>query len=114
MNAANWTEFLEKMVSVLLGGVGTWLAVRSFYEKRHQETLDRYATCKQKEYAAERDFEHLRRNQEQMKEALRVLDDELTETRADFKELKGMLVVVFSQSGESISGIFAHRREKQE
>ena len=109
----NWTDFIEKMLSVSLGGVGTWLAVRTFYEKRHQETLDRYAQSREKAYAAERDFEHLRKNQEQMKESLKLLDDELTETRADFKELKGMLFAMFGRQGDSISGIFANREKKE-
>lgn len=109
----NFIDFIEKMLSVTLGGVGTWLAVRTFYERRHQETLDRYAQAREKTYAAERDFEHLRRNQEQMKESLKLLDDEQTETRADLKELKGMLFAMFGRQGDSISGIFANREKKE-
>lgn len=106
-------DFLEKMISVIIGGFGTWLGARAFYEKRHQETLDRYAQSREKAYAAERDFQHLRNNQEQLKELLKVLDDELTETREDFKELKGMLYAAFNRVGvDSISGIFA-RKEKE-
>lgn len=106
-------DFSEKLVSALFAGIGTWLAVRSFYEKKHQETLDRYAQAREKSYAAERDFNHLRNNQEQMKEALKMLDQEQSETREDLKELKGMLFALFGRSGESISGILAHK-EKHE
>lgn len=114
MNQAEWTDFFQKVVSAFLGMVGTWIAVRSYYEKRHRETMDRNAISVQKAYAAERDFEHLRKNQEQIKEAIKILDDELTDTREDFKELKGMLMVFFGKAGESVSGIFGHRGEKKE
>lgn len=114
MTDSNWVDFLQKILSVVLGATGTWLAVRSFYEKKHQETLDRYAQSREKSYAAERDFEHLRRNQEQMKDALKMLDDELTETREDFKELKGMLYATFNRVGvDSISGVFANRKREE-
>jgi len=113
MNNANWIDFFQKMFSVFIGGLGTYLAARSYYEKRHQETLEKFAQSREKAYAAERDFEHLRRNQEQMKESLRVLDGELTDTRADFKELKGMLMVAFGRAGDSISGIFAYKEKKE-
>ncbi|UBF28320.1 hypothetical protein K9N68_10815 [Kovacikia minuta CCNUW1] len=103
-------DYAEKMFSLSLGAIGTWLALRTFYEKRHQETLDRYASSQQKAYAAERDFEHLRRNQEQMKEALKMFDEELSETREDVREIKGMMVATIGKMGESISGIL-HRRE---
>lgn len=110
---ASWSDFIQKVASLAIGSIGAWLGLKTFYEKRHQETLDRYAQSREKSYAAERDFEHLRRNQEQMKESLRMLDDELTETRADFKELKGMLFAMFGRSDESISGIFAHRKKQE-
>ena len=109
----SWIDFASKSIPMFLAGVGTWLGVRSFYEKKHQEVLDRYATGREKAYAAERDFAHLSRNQEQMKEALKQLDDELTETRADFKELKGMLYTMFNRTDETLSGIFAKRERKE-
>lgn len=109
-----WTDFAEKMLSVLLGAIGTGIAVRSFYEKRHQETLDRYAQSREKAYAAERDFQHLKANQEQLKETLRIIDDELSETREDLKELKGMLFATFSRVGvDGISGIFGQKERKE-
>lgn len=113
MTSADWTDYLQKLFSVGLGIVGTWITVHTFYAKRNKEIMDRYASSQTKEYAAQRDFDHLKNNQEQMKEALKILDDELTETRADFKELKGMLMVFFGKSEQSISGIFGHRKEKE-
>lgn len=109
MNGQNWTDFLEKMFSLSLGAIGTWLALKTFYEKKHQETLNRFAEGKQKEYAASRDFEHLRRNQEQLKENLAALDDELQDAKENVKEIKGMLVVFLSRFNDSVSNIFGKR-----
>jgi hypothetical protein len=107
-------DFFEKVFSLLLGVMGTWVAVSSYYRKRHQETLSRYADGEKKAYAAERDFNHLRNNQEQMKEALRMLDDELRNTRDDFLEVKGILIATLNHIGTSESQIFAHRKKKEE
>lgn len=101
MNQTEWTDFLQKVFSAGLGIIGTWLAVRSYYEKRQRELSDRNALGVQKAYAAERDFEHLKRDQEQMKEALKLLDDEISNNREDVKEIKGMLITSFGRSGES-------------
>ncbi len=107
-------DFAEKLFSLTLGAIGTWLALRAFYERRHQETLNRHATSQQKEYAAQRDFEHLKRNQDQMKEALKVFDDELQATREDVKEIKGMLTAWFGKMESPISGILGHRNQRNE
>ncbi|GEM_PF-4522043 len=105
--------FAEQLISLSLGAAGTYLALRTFYEKKHQETLDRFAQSQTKAYAAERDFEHLRRNQEQMKESIKLLDDEVSETRADLKEVKGMLTAMFARIGDTVSGIFAHKEKRE-
>ncbi len=109
MNAQNWTDFLEKMFSLSLGAIGTWLALKTFYERRHKETLERFAEGRQKEYAAERDFEHLRRNQEQLKVNLSALDDELQDAKADVKEIKGMISVFLARFNDSSSNIWGKR-----
>jgi len=113
MTSSDLADYFQKMFSLCLGAVGTWLALRSFYEKRHQETLQRFADGKQKEYAAQRDFEHLKRNQEQMQQSLRLLDEEIDGTKQDLKEIKGMLAIAFNRAGESISGIFGYREKEK-
>lgn len=110
MNATDWTDFTQKILSALFGIIGTWLALNAYYQKKHQETLDRYATGKQKEYAAERDFQHLKRNQEQMQEALKLLDEEVSDNREDVKEIKGMMISSFGRSGES--GFFGKQEKR--
>ncbi len=104
-------DFVEKLLSASIGIVGTWLALRSFYERKHKEVLDRYADSQKKEYAAQRDFEHLRRNQEQMKESFRELDDELSKTREDMRELKGMLTTWTNRMNASLLDGFGHKPE---
>lgn len=108
------TDFAEKMVSLALGAIGTYLALRAFYEKKHNETVERLKTATTKEYAAQRDFEHLRRNQENIGISIKLLDDELKETREDFLEIKGMLMVVLNRVNFTDSGILGHKpQEKQ-
>ncbi len=78
-----------------------------------------YKGSVEKRYAAERDFAHLRRNQEQISNALatidKFLDDKLDEQRGELKEIKAHCLAL-SQRFEVIltrlevnSGIFATR-----
>lgn len=103
-------DLAEKLISVLFGAAGAWIALKTFYERKHQETLDRFADARKKEYAAQRDFEHLRRNQEQMRGAIEQLDRDFEEIRETFGEIKGMLAVILRGNNESISGVFGKRK----
>lgn len=57
-----------------------------------------YKGSVEKRYAAERDFQHLRRNQEQMADAIssidKFLDDRLDEQRGELKEIKSLCISV--------------------
>ncbi|MBD2090983.1 hypothetical protein H6F67_14095 [Microcoleus sp. FACHB-1515] len=75
-------EILATLGGLLFGSVGTLLTVRNHIRTINRDWAERWekemktrTEVQIKEYAAQRDFEHLRRNQEQMKEAIKVLQD---------------------------------------
>jgi hypothetical protein len=41
-----------------------------------------------------------------------MIDDEAQHTREELKKLEGMLVAWFGKPGDSVSGIFGHKREE--
>ncbi|MBD2090213.1 hypothetical protein H6F67_10150 [Microcoleus sp. FACHB-1515] len=74
----------------------------------------------QKSYAAERDFRHLRNNQESHAKALAMVDGEVKELRDEIAErfhrqetelvqIKSLLMAQFARNGDSISGIFGRK-----
>ena len=68
-----------------------------------------FATAEKKKYAAEREFGHLKRNQEQMQQTLKSLSDDFDEMSADLKTQTALFKILMDNSGQTISGIFAHR-----
>lgn len=88
-------EFAATLAGILFGAIGTLIAVRSYiqgirrdWQQRLQAEMDKQADSKLKAYAAERDFNHLRNNQEQMKQAVAGLQDESEELSKVLIELK--------------------------
>lgn len=69
-----------------------------------------YGVSERKRYAAERDFNHLRNNQEQMKRSLESLSHEFDEMASDFKTQSACFQLLLAKSGETISGIFAYKK----
>lgn len=65
-----------------------------------------FSTSERKKFAAEREFMHLRNNQEQMKRSMEMLSRELDELSDDMKTQSACFQLLLSQSGQSISGIF--------
>lgn len=108
---AGWFDPFKDVFSVVVGGIGSWLALRSFYEAKHKEAMQRYADSQTKAYAAERDFNHLRNNQEQLKSSMALMDQEVDEVKSDVKEVKALLSVILARSGGSASGFFDKREE---
>lgn len=70
-------------------------------QKQLEEERKRYALGKQKQYVAERNFEHLKREQEQLKEGLKFITDELEKRQgkadARLQRIEVMLAVRFNQ-----------------
>jgi len=88
-------ETVISITSFLFGIGGTLWAV-----------LQWYAISQTKRYAAERDFQHLRANQEQLSQNLRVVLDELEECNRNVQDLARLASILLARSGdESMSGI---------
>lgn len=71
-----------------------------------------FSTSERKRFAAEREFVHLRNNQEQMKRSLEILSKEFDDMAMDFKTQSACFQLLLSQTGQSISGIFAHKPKR--
>jgi hypothetical protein len=63
-------EIIGTVLGIVATGTGTWLAVSGYYRAELREYVKKEADREKKEYAAARDFEHLRRNQEGLAKAL--------------------------------------------
>lgn len=79
-----------------------------------------YRGSVQKSYAAERDFRHLRNNQDSHAKALAMVDNEVKELRdeitdrfhrqeTELVQIKSLLMANLAKSGDSISGIFGRK-----
>ena len=75
--------------------------------------LQYYSSSEKKKFAAEREFMHLKRNQEQMQQVLSKVMDELDDQGDDLKTMAACFNLLLSQSGQSISGIFAHKKRNE-
>jgi hypothetical protein len=71
-----------------------------------------FSTSERKKFAAEREFMHLRNNQEQMQRSLALLGRELDELSDDMKTQSACFQLLLTQSGQSISRIFAHKPKR--
>lgn len=95
---------VKSLISVLtfLAGAGSavWGMVRF------------YADAEKKRYAAERDFEHLRRNQEQMKQSIVSLSEDIDGLSDDLKTHLAVFNVMLAQSGQSVSGILGYKKQR--
>lgn len=88
-------EIIATLVGVLGGVIGTFLSVqghmrqiRKDYQSRLDEEISRNAAAKVKEYAAERDFQHLQRHHEQLKLLVLDLQKESESLKDEVLELK--------------------------
>ncbi|KAM3099550.1 hypothetical protein ACKFKG_03165 [Phormidesmis sp. 146-35] len=73
-----------------------------------------YGDGEKKRYAAERDFQHLRRNQEQMKEQISHIGKEIDGLSDDFKTLNACFNLLLGQSGQTMSGILGYRKRSED
>lgn len=97
-------NILVGMGGLILTSIGTYLAVRSFYQqlvgakqRQIQAMIDEKAAAATKAYAAQRDFEHLKRNQEQLKVGLTHLSGDLEKNEKLLLELSIKFNAVFHQ-----------------
>ena len=75
--------------------------------------LQYFSTNEKKKFAAEREFQHLKRNQQQMQQALDKMMEELDELSDDMKTQNACFNMLLSQSGQSLSGIFAQKKRNE-
>lgn len=94
-------EVVATLTGILFGAIATLIGVRSYiqnirrdWQQRLQAEMDKQADSKLKAYAAERDFNHLRNNQEQMKQAVSKLQDESEEMSHVLIELKTLQTAI--------------------
>lgn len=81
-------EAIATLMGIIGTILGTFIAVSQFYRNRIKEMIERNATAGIKAYAAQREFEHLERHQQQLKENVRCLQDDLIELEKQMVELK--------------------------
>ncbi|PSB20561.1 hypothetical protein C7B65_06550 [Phormidesmis priestleyi ULC007] len=99
MNPQFDTKTLISLATFLAGaGSAVWGMVRF------------YADGEKKRYAAERDFTHLRNNQDQMRQSIQELTKEIDELSDDMKTLTAVFNVMLAQRGESVSGILGYKK----
>lgn len=101
-------EIIGTVLGIVATGTGTWLAVSGYYRAELREYVKKEADRERKEYAAQRDFEHLRRNQEALAKALDDLhgDYDLQSGRINLRlaRLETVLKAVALSSGNPAVG----------
>lgn len=122
-----------------LGCIGTFIAASSYHQKRRDEARDRqqreldrqqqeldrekllrqeefkkFATAEIKEYAAQRDFSHLRRQYVQLNKNLAFIHKEnerwMINTESDLKEIKQLMQAILTHQGDTQSGILRYQK----
>jgi hypothetical protein len=73
-----------------------------------------YGDGEKKRYAAERDFQHLRNHQEQMKQSIAQLVKEIDGLSDDVKTMNACFSLLLGQSGQTMSGILGYKRKRSE
>ncbi|WP_448286101.1 hypothetical protein [Phormidesmis priestleyi] len=95
---------VNSLISVLTFAAGAGSAVWGM--------ISWYAGAEKKKYAAEREFQHLKRNQEQMKQSIEHVTKEIDALSDDVKTLTAVFNVMLTQNGQSISGILAYKKHR--
>lgn len=76
-------------------------------------SLQWYGNSQKKAYAAERDFQHLRRNQEQMKLAIENLASEVDDLSDSMKTMTAVFNMLIIKTGQSVSGILGCKKKEE-
>ena len=97
-------DALPTLAGVLFGAIGCYLGVRTYtrdlkkeWQSKLQSEIDRNADSKVKAYAAERDFNHLKNNQEQLKLAVTDLQDDFEHLKDTQIEMRTLLNGSYNQ-----------------
>jgi uncharacterized protein HemX len=106
---------VKSILAVLTFLAGAGSATLAFLKSRATEDkkrLEAYALAEKKRYAAERDFNHLRNSQEQMKLSIKELSKEIDGMQADLQTQIGLFQALMINSNQTVSGIFAHKPKR--
>lgn len=132
-------SIIAPLVSVgglLIAVTTTYLTVRQYYDKRRSEErqrqleelarveaarqaeLDKHADSKTKQYAAQRDFEHLMRAYETLGRNLEALmkfhETEAQNFESDLKEIKGMVHALMTHVCGSETAVLRFLKKKDD
>lgn len=91
-------ETLLAVASFVLGVGGTLWAVVNYY-----------ASSQTKKYAAQRDFEHLRRNQEQLIHNLSEIAKDIDEVREEVRNMSRVAQIILAKRGDSESELLGRK-----
>lgn len=92
---------IETFIAVagfVLGVGGTLTAVVNYY-----------ASSQTKKYAAQRDFEHLRRNQEQLIHNLSEIAKDIDEVREEVRNMSRVAQIILAKRGDSESELLGRK-----
>lgn len=97
-------ELTATLAGLLFGSIGTLLTVRNHvrtinkdWREKWETEMNRKAEATVKEYAAQRDFQHLQKNQEQMKKAIEMLQEDQTEQSRVIVEVQTTMKGLYHQ-----------------
>lgn len=71
------TNLVIAVISLVVGITSSYFAIKKQLEDKQRRVLEDYAACAKREVNSERDFNHLRRNYEQMNVALNALSEQI-------------------------------------
>lgn len=109
---------LLPLVSLAIGLVSSYIAVSNFYQSRQKEALKRHSDAETKEYAAQRDFQHLRKDYEGLAQSMvtliREADERFDRVDLELREIKSLInVVLCHTAGDSVSGVLRRREDRE-
>jgi GTP1/Obg family GTP-binding protein len=97
-------ELIATITGIVFGALGMLIAaqqhvrsLRKEWLERLEEERNRHSDAKVKAYAAERDFEHLRRHHEQLKIAVGMLQEDLDKLKDSYIESKTIIAATYTQ-----------------
>ncbi|MGJ3253825.1 MAG: hypothetical protein ACFE0J_22230 [Elainellaceae cyanobacterium] len=105
-------ESLATLIGIIVGIVGTYLSMKTYYRNRRQEMLQEFADKERKEYAAQRDFSHLQRNYQNLQISVDQLFKEIelrvdrVESRINRLNILTRAISVKLDSGDVVKDMF--------
>ena len=103
---------MEAITGVIFGAVSVFIAVSTYvagirreYRQKWEAELAKTADAEVKKFAAQREFEHLKRNYENLQQTLKTIADQMDDQERSLIELKTNFTGIFNQL-QSLSARF--------